>query len=60
MVHLKAQWFDPLMVVAHHGDPKHDVFINEAVEILIQKEESRTNKGCVRKMKLTLGHVGHL
>lgn len=43
----------------HHSDPQHDVFINVAVEILIQKEESRTNEGCVRKMKLTLGHVCH-
>ncbi len=59
-MHLKTQWFVPLKVVAHHGDPKHDVFIDVAVEILIQKEKSGTNEGCVRKMKLTLGHVGHL
>lgn len=43
-----------------HGDPEDYVLINEAVEVLVEEEETRADEGCVWQVQLTLGHVGYL
>lgn len=44
----------------YQGNPKHNVFIDEAVEILIQKQKRWAYEGCVVQVHFTLGHVCHL
>lgn len=44
----------------YQGNPKHNIFINKAVEILIQKQKCWAYEGCVVQMHFTLRHVRHL
>lgn len=41
------------------GNPKHNIFIDKAVEILIQKQKCWAYEGCVVQMHFTLRHVRH-
>lgn len=43
-----------------HGDPENYVFVNEAVEVLVEEEEAGAYEGCVWEVQLTLGHVCYL
>lgn len=44
----------------YQGNPKHNIFIDEAVEILIQKQKCWAYEGCVVQMHFTFSHVCHL
>lgn len=46
--------------VSYQGDPEDYVLVNKTVEVLVEEEETRPDEGCVGKVQLTLGHVGHL
>lgn len=46
--------------ITDHGDPKHYVFIDEAVEVLVEEEEAGPDEGCIWEVQLALGHVGYL
>lgn len=42
---------------SYHGYPENYMFINEAVEVLVEEEEAGADEGRVREVQLTLGHV---
>lgn len=44
----------------NHGDPEYYVFVNEAVEVLVEEEKARPDEGSIWEVQLTLGHVGDL
>lgn len=44
----------------HQSNPEDNVFINKAVEVLIEEEEAGADEGCVTEMKFTPGHVSNL
>lgn len=41
-----------------HSDPENYVFVNKAVEVLVEEEEARPDEGRVGEAQLTLCHVG--
>lgn len=40
-------------------NPQHQIFVDEAVEVLIEKQQAGAQKRHVVKSHLTLGHVSH-
>lgn len=40
-----------------HSDPEDYVFVDKAVEVLVEEEEARADEGCVGEVQLTLCHV---
>lgn len=44
----------------HQSNPQDNIFINKAVEVLIEEEEAGPDEGCVTQMKLAPGHVSNL
>lgn len=41
------------------GNPKYNIFINKAVEILVQKQKCWAYESCVEQMHFTFSHVSH-
>lgn len=44
----------------YQGNPKYNIFINKAVEILVQKQKCWAYESCVEQMHFTFSHVSHL
>lgn len=49
-----------LVVFPHQSNPENNIFINKAVEVLVEEEEAGADEGCVIKIKLAPGHVSNL